>query len=234
MQLLNNKNAYNHQEKILIAVDCVIFGFDSEQLKLLLFRRKVEPLKGAWSLIGAFVNEDLSLNDAAKQIVFDLTGLNNIFLEELQTYSNVDRDPGERVISVAHYSLIRINDFDIDSVEKFDARWFNIDEVPELILDHKEMVEDATLKIRRKARFEPIVFELLPEKFTIPHLQILYECIYQKKLDDRNFRKKILSFDILTKTEEKDRTGSKKGAFLYKFNKDKFNNYIAKGHNFEL
>ncbi len=234
MQLLNNKNAYKHQKKILIAVDCVIFGFDSEQLKLLLFKRKVEPLKGAWSLIGAFVNEDLSLSDAAKEIVFDLTGLDNIFLEELQTYSKVDRDPGERVISVAHYSLIRINDFDIDSVEKFDARWFNIDEVPELIIDHKEMVEDATLKIRKKARFEPIVFELLPEKFTIPQLQILYECIYQKKLDDRNFRKKILSFNILTKTEEKDRSGSKKGAFLYKFNKEKFDEYIAKGHNFEL
>ncbi|UMB54721.1 NUDIX domain-containing protein [Lutibacter sp. A64] len=234
MQLLNNKNAYKHQKKILIAVDCVIFGFDSEQLKLLLFKRKVEPLKGAWSLIGAFVNEDLSLSDAAKEIVFDLTGLDNIFLEELQTYSKVDRDPGERVISVAHYSLIRINDFDIDSVEKFDARWFNIDEVPELIIDHKEMVEDATLKIRKKARFEPIVFELLPEKFTIPQLQILYECIYQKKLDDRNFRKKILSFNILTKTEEKDRSGSKKGAFLYKFNKEKFEDYIAKGHNFEL
>ncbi|UMB61290.1 NUDIX domain-containing protein [Lutibacter sp. A80] len=234
MQLLNNKNAYKHQKKILIAVDCVIFGFDSEQLKLLLFRRKVEPLKGAWSLIGAFVNEDLSLNDAAKEVVFNLTGLDNIFLEELKTYSKVDRDPGERVISVAHYSLIRINDFNLDSVEKFDARWFNIDEVPELIIDHKEMVEDAILKIRKKARFQPIGFELLPEKFTIPHLQILYECIYQKKLDDRNFRKKILSFDILTKTEEKDRTGSKKGAFLYKFNKEKFNNFISKGYNFEL
>lgn len=234
MQLLNNKNAYKNQEKILVAVDCIIFGFDSQQLKLLLFKRKVAPLKGAWSLIGAFVSENLSLNDTAKQVVFDLTGLNNIFLEELQTYSKVDRDPGERVISVAHYSLIRINDFDINSVEKYDAHWFNIDEIPELIIDHKQMVDDAILKIRKKTRYQPIGFELLPEEFTIPQLQILYECIYQKKLDDRNFRKKILSFDILTKTAQKDKSGSKKGAFLYKFNKEKFNSFISKGYNFEL
>ena len=234
MQLLKNKNAYKNQEKILVAVDCIIFGFDSQQLKLLLFKRKVEPLKGAWSLIGAFVSENLSLNDTAKQVVFDLTGLNNIFLEELQTYSKVDRDPGERVISVAHYSLIRINDFDINSVEKYDAHWFNIDEIPELIIDHKQMVDDAILKIRKKTRYQPIGFELLPEEFTIPQLQILYECIYQKKLDDRNFRKKILSFDILTKTAQKDKSGSKKGAFLYKFNKEKFSSFISKGYNFEL
>ena len=234
MQLLNNKNAYKNQEKILVAVDCIIFGFDSQQLKLLLFKRKVEPLKGAWSLIGAFVSENLSLNDTAKQVVFDLTGLNNIFLEELQTYSKVDRDPGERVISVAHYSLIRINDFDINSMEKYDAHWFNIDEIPELIIDHKQMVDDAILKIRKKTRYQPIGFELLPEEFTIPQLQILYECIYQKKLDDRNFRKKILSFDILTKTAQKDKSGSKKGAFLYKFNKEKFSSFISKGYNFEL
>ena len=189
MQLLKNKNPYKNQEKILVAVDCIIFGFDSQQLKLLLFKRKVAPLKGAWSLIGAFVSENLSLNDTAKQVVFDLTGLNNIFLEELQTYSKVDRDPGERVISVAHYSLIRINDFDINSVEKYDAHWFNIDEIPVLIIDHKQMVDDAILKIRKKTRYQPIGFELLPEEFTIPQLQILYECIYQKKLDDRNFRK---------------------------------------------
>jgi len=234
MQLLNNNKAYKNQAKILIAVDCVIFGFDSEQLKLLLFKRKVAPLKGSWSLIGAFVDENLSLNNAAKQVVSDLTGLNNIFLEELQTYSDVNRDPGERVISVAHYSLIRINDFDLDSVEKYDARWFKIDEIPELIIDHKQMIDDAILKIRKKARYQPIGFELLPEKFTIPHLQILYECIYQKKLDDRNFRKKILSFDILTKTDQKDKSGSKKGAFLYKFNKEKFTSFISKGYNFEL
>ena len=234
MKLLNNSLVYQGQEKFLVAVDCIIFGFDSEQIKLLLFKRKVEPLKGAWSLIGSFVKNDLSLNDAAKQVLFESTGLENIFLQELQTYSKVDRDPGERVLSVAYYSLIRINEFDVESVEKYDAHWFNIDEIPELIMDHGKMVEDAIAKLRSKARYQPIGFNLLPEKFTIPKLQLLYECIYQKKLDDRNFRKKVLSFDILTKTMEKDKSGSKKGAFLFKFNKIKFDTFIARGYNFEL
>ena len=186
----------------------------------------MEPLKGAWSLIGAFIKENLSLNDAAKQVLFESTGLKNIYLDELQTYSTVDRDPGERVISVAFFSLMRINEILEESVEKYDAHWFNLDDIPELILDHRKMVDDAILKLKSKARYQPIGFELLPEKFTIPQLQLLYECVYQKKLDDRNFRKKILSFDILTKTTEKDKSGSKKGAFLYKFNKEKFDKHI--------
>lgn len=234
MQLLNKKHVYSNQEKFLVAVDCIIFGFDSKELKLLLFKRKVEPLKGEWSLIGSFIKNNLSLNEAANQVLFESTGLNNIYLEELQTYSKVDRDPGERVISVAFFSLIRINELLEFGVEKFNAHWFSLNEIPELILDHRKMLDDAIYKLKTKARYQPLGFELLPEKFTIPQLQLLYECIYQKKLDDRNFRKKILSFDILTKTTEKDKSGSKKGAFLFKFNKTKFNKFIAKGYNFEL
>jgi len=234
MQLKGNKEAYAGQEKILVAVDCVIFGFDAEQLKLLLFKRKVAPLKGAWSLIGSFMNPNLTLNEAAKEVLFDYTGLKNVFLEEFGTYSAIDRDPGKRVLSVAHYSLIRLDEFKLESVEKYDAHWFDIDDVPDLILDHGIMVENAISKLRRKARYQPIGFNLLPEKFTIPQLQLLYECVYQKKLDDRNFRKKIMSFDILTKSEEKDKSGSKKGAFLYKFNTTKFNDFISRGYNFEL
>lgn len=234
MQLLDNTLVYKGHKKFLIAVDCIIFGFDSEQIKLLLFKRKLEPLKGSWSLIGAFIEEQLSLNEAAKQILLKTSGLNDVYLEELKTYSAVDRDPGERVISVAYFSLMRINELVEKSVEKFDAHWFNLDDIPDLILDHREMVNDAILKLRNKAKYQPIGFELLPEKFTIPQLQLLYECVYQEKLDDRNFRKKILSFNILNKTAEKDKSGSKKGAFLYEFNKDKFNDFIAKGYNFEL
>ena len=234
MKLGSSPLVYEGQTKILVAVDCIIFGFDAENLKILLFKRKVAPLKGSWSLIGAFIKNNLSLNDAAKQVLFESTGLKDIYLQELQTYSDIDRDPGERVISVAYYSLIRLHESELESVEKFDAHWFDLDEIPELILDHGKMVDDAIKKLRSKARYQPIGFELLPEKFTIPQLQILYQCIYQKKLDDRNFRKKILSFDILTKTTEKDKTGSKKGAFLYKFSKDKFDHFIAKGYSFEL
>lgn len=234
MKLLDNAHNYEGQEKFLVAVDCIIFGFDSENLKLLLFKRKVEPLKGAWSLIGSFMKKDLSLSEAANQILFESTGLKDIYLEELQTYSQVDRDLGERVISVAFFSLIRIDEIIETEVEKYNAHWFSFDEIPNLIFDHRKMVDNAIQKLRSKARYQPIGFELLPKKFTIPQLQSLYECIYQKKLDNRNFRRKILSFDILNKTSEKDKSGSKKGAFLFKFNRSKFNNFIAKGYNFEL
>ena len=189
MKLLDNALVYQGQDKFLVAVDCIIFGFDSEQIKLLLFKRKVDPLKGSWSLIGSFIKNNLSLNQAAKQVLYESTGLENIFLEELQTYSNVNRDPGERVLSVAHYSLIRIDEFNLKSVEEYDAHWFNLDEIPELIIDHGKMVNDAINKLRTKARYQPIGFNLLPEKFTIPKLQLLYECIYQKKLDDRNLER---------------------------------------------
>lgn len=234
MKLLDNAHNYEGQEKFLVAVDCIIFGFDSENLKLLLFKRKVEPLKGAWSLIGSFMKKDLSLSEAANQILLESTGLKDIYLEELQTYSQVDRDLGERVISVAFFSLIRIDEIIETEVEKYNAHWFSFDEIPNLIFDHRKMVDNAIQKLRSKARYQPIGFELLPKKFTIPQLQLLYECIYQKKLDNRNFRRKILSFDILNKTSEKDKSGSKKGAFLFKFNRSKFNNFIAKGYNFEL
>ncbi|WP_460190225.1 NUDIX hydrolase [Urechidicola sp. KH5] len=225
---------YAGQDKILLAVDCVVFGFDSKEIKLLLFKRKVAPLKGEWSLIGSFIKNDMSLEDSAQRVLNESTGLDNVFFEELKTYSNVNRDPGARVISVAYYSLIRLNDMNKESVEKYDARWFGLNEIPELILDHGDMVRLAIERLKVKVRRRPVGFNLLPEKFTLPQLQILYESIYQRKVDDRNFRKKILSFDILTKTEEKDKSNSRKGAFYYKFNKDKFDEFVANGYNFEL
>ncbi len=234
MKLLDTALIYDVQQKILVAVDCIIFGFDSENLKLLLFRRKVDPLRGSWSLIGAFIKNDLSISDGAKQILLESTGLENVYLEELKTYGDIDRDPGRRVISIAYFSLIRIDGFNKKIVEQYDARWFDLNEIPELILDHGKMVEDAIVKLKDRARHQPIGFNLLPEYFTIIELQKLYESIYQKELDSRNFRKKITSFDILTKTDRKDKSGSKKGAFLYKFNKDKFDKFIAEGYNFEV
>jgi len=176
----------------------------------------------------------MNCDESAQQILTESTGLSNVFLEELKIYSNVDRNPDTRIISVAYYSLIRIDEYNLESVEEYDAHWFDFDDIPELIADHGEMVKDAIIRLRIKARNRPIGFNLLPKKFTIPQLQQLYESIYQKKLDNRNFRKKILSFGILTKTQEKDKSGSKKGAFFFKFNKEKFDNFIAKGYNFEL
>ena len=225
---------YIKQEKFLVAVDCIIFGFDSENIKLLLFKRRVEPLKGSLSLIGSFIKNNLNLNDSAKQVLVESTGLKDIFLKELRTYSNIDRDPGNRVISVAHYALIRINELDIKNVEDYDAHWYDFNDIPELIFDHRQMVDDAINRLRDEARREPICFNLLPEEFTIPQLQSIYECFYKKNLDSRNFRKKILSFNILNKTDKKDKSASKKGAFLYVYDKDKFDDFIAKGNRFQL
>ncbi|MBL4745936.1 MAG: NUDIX hydrolase [Flavobacteriaceae bacterium] len=234
MNTSNTTVEYLKQEKFLVAVDCIIFGFDSENIKLLLFKRRVEPLKGALSLIGSFIKNDLNLNDSAKMVLEESTGLKNIFLKELRTYSDITRDPGNRVISVAHYALIRINELDIENVEEHDAHWYDFNDIPDLIIDHKQMVDDAINRLRDEARREPICFNLLPKEFTIPQLQAIYECFYQKKLDSRNFRKKIVSFDILNKTTRKDKTSSKKGAFLYVFNKRKFKTFIAKGNRFQL
>ena len=227
---------YSNRERFLVAVDCIIFGFDldQEKLKLLLFKRKVQPLKGQWSLIGSFIKKDMTLEESAKQVLLESTGLDNIFLEELKTYSNVNRDPGERVISVGYFSLIRRNELDNQNADTFDTKWFSLDEIPELILDHGTMVNDAIDRLKERLLRSPIGLNLLDEKFTLPQIQTLYESIYQKKLDNRNFRKKLLSFNMLTKTDEKDKTNSKRGAFLYTFNKESFDKFIAKGFQFEL
>ncbi|PHN05694.1 NUDIX hydrolase [Flavilitoribacter nigricans] len=228
------KKYYEGAEKILVAIDCIIFGFDKETLKLLLFKRKIAPFAGEWSLIGSFVQSGESVPEAAQRVLEESTGLNNVYLEEMGSYSDLQRDPGSRVISIAHYALIRLDEHKQQLVETHQARWFPYDDLPDLILDHQEMTQNALAKLRRKARYQPIGFELLPEKFTLPQLQLLYQAIYQKKLDRRNFRKKILSMKILEKLDEKDKTNSRKGAFLYRFDEKKYQELERKGMNFEL
>lgn len=225
---------YQGADKLLIAVDCIIFGFDKEQLKLLLFKRKIAPFQHEWSLIGSFVKEQESVSKAAGRVLSESTGLQDVFMEELACYGEYDRDPGARVISMAHYALIRLDEQEEQVTASHQARWFDVDAIPSLILDHNEMVTHALDKLRRKARYQPIGFELLPEKFTIPQLKTFYDAIYQKELDRRNFRKRILSMGILKKLEEKDKTTSKKGAFLYQFDKEKYEALAAAGFNFEV
>ena len=234
MKALENNSPYIAQPKILVATDCIVFGFDEGILKLLVFRRRIDPLKGEWSLIGSFVNEEESVPDAARRVLLQFTGLENIFLEELRVYSDADRDSGARCISIAQYALIRINDYDREQVELHGAKWFALEEIPQLVLDHNTMIADALDRLRQKTTHKPIGFELLPEKFTIPQLQSLYEAIHQTKLDDRNFRKKLLSFDLLIKLDEKDKSTSKKGAFLYRFDYDKYKKLEESGFNFVL
>ena len=234
MDLVDNSDKYITEQKILIAVDCVIFGFTANKLKLLLFKRKVKPAINKWSLIGAFVKNDQSIDASAKQILLETTGLSNLFLEQIKTYGDVYRDPAARVISISYFSLTSVSEFQEQSVQKFDAQWFDIEDLPELIFDHQEMVEDAFNYLQIKSKNQPIGFNLLPKLFTIPDLQLLYEAIYRRKLDPRNFRKKILSFNILDKTEQKDKSNSKKGAFLYRFNKENFDSLVAKGMTFDI
>lgn len=225
-------STYIVAQPILVAVDNVIFGFDSEEekLKVLLFKRKVEPFAGQWSLVGSFVQPNESAVVAASRILTEFTGLSSVFLEQLHCYSSVDRDPGDRVISIAYYSLIQLQKYRKELVEQHEAAWFEINEIPELVIDHQQMVTDALLKLQDKARRKPVGFNLLPPKFTLPQLFKLYREIYQKDIDDRNFRKKILATDLLERLNTKDKTTSKKGAFHYQFNKDKYHQLETDGY----
>ncbi|WP_367390474.1 NUDIX domain-containing protein [Lewinella sp. LCG006] len=225
---------YQHAKPILVAVDCIIFGFNQSTLQLLLFKRKIDPFLGAWSVIGSFVKENESTSAAAIRVLQEHTGLENIFLDPLALYSDPERDPGARVISQAYFALIHLEDEALNKVETHQAHWFDFKDIPPLMLDHNVMVQDALAKLRTKARYSPIGFELLPEKFTIPQLQLLYEAIYQKELDRRNFRKKILSMGLLDKLEEKDKSGSRKGAYLYQFNADNYQKMVKEGVDFIL
>ncbi|MAZ27457.1 MAG: DNA mismatch repair protein MutT [Cytophagaceae bacterium] len=232
MSINNQVSGYSHSEKFYLAVDCIIFGFDKGKLKLLVFKRDVDPLRGEWSLLGSLVKENENVGEAANRVLHQLTGLKNVFLKELRSYSEVDRDPGARCISISHYSLIRFDEDVEQMIEEHGAHWFEFDELPALILDHDDMVKDALTALKNEARRRPIGFELLPEQFTIPQLQSLYEAIYGTTLDSRNFRKKVLSFNVLQKSEDKDFSTSKKGAFLYRFDEDKYNELVAKGFDF--
>jgi len=209
---------YNKNQEISVAIDCVIFGFDSKKLNVLLMRRKINPLKGSWSLIGEVPDAKTSMDKSANDILYKLTGLKDVFLSQIKTYGDVNRDPLERVISIVYYSLIRIDLLkNIDLENYYNAKWFEFNNLPEIILDHRRMIEDSIEKLRQISKTEPLGFELLPKLFTLPQLQILYECIYDTEFDSRNFRKKILSTNFLEKTNRKDKSSSRKGAYLYSF-----------------
>ena len=227
---------YSNGTKHLVAVDCIIFGYDifEKEIKLLLFKRIVEPAKGRWSLTGGFVEQNESLDDAATRILRKLTGLESVYMKQSYIYGDSDRDPGARVISVAYFALITIRDINKELVEQNGVSWRSISRLPDLIFDHPLMVKRALTDLQNQAKIKPVGFELLPEKFTLVQLQDLYEAIYQRKVDKRNFRKKILSMKILEKLDEKERETSKKGAFYYKFNKDSYERLKQNGFYFNL
>jgi 8-oxo-dGTP diphosphatase len=211
---------YKGHPKYLLAVDCVILGYEEEELKLLLYPRSFEPVKGMWSLMGGFVQEAESCEVAACRVLNQTTGLHDIYLDQVSTFSSPWREPFARVISVAYYALIRIQHSDLDLLEQHGARWWPVSNLPELIFDHTEMVKKAVVRLQMKAGYSLVGSELLPEKFTLLQLRKLYEAIYQRRFDAGNFRKKILSLELLEKTGEKNSTESRKGAFYYHVSKD--------------
>jgi ADP-ribose pyrophosphatase YjhB (NUDIX family) len=210
---------YNSHDRILLAVDCIIFGFDGKEMKALLIKRGFEPEKGKWSLMGGFVNQDENVNDAAARILKELTGLTNIYMEQLYCFGDTNRDPAGRVVSVAYFALINIADYNEQLNNNHEARWFPLNKIPALIFDHKQMVQKGKETLVEKVANHPIGFELLPPKFTLSQLQNLYEAIYETPLDKRNFTRKILSINVLLKLKEKEKESSRKGAFYYVFDK---------------
>jgi 8-oxo-dGTP diphosphatase len=223
---------YKKYDAVLLAVDCIVFGFDGINLKALLIKRMFEPQKNNWSLMGGFVRRDESVDEAAKRVLQQLTGLKDIYMEQLSCFGDVTRDPGGRVISIAYFALIKINGNSQELMEEHNANWFDLKNMPELIFDHSNMVEIAKKRLREKISNHPIGFELLSKKFTLQQLQNLYEAIYENSFDRRNFARKILGLQILQKLNEKEKASSKKGAFYYVFDKVKYKKLEKEGVKF--
>lgn len=214
--------AYSNENRYLVAVDCIVFGFDGESLKILLIKRGFEPLRDHWSLMGGFIQPEETADEAANRILKSLTGLEGVYLEQFSTFSDPKRDPIERTLSITYFALIDIAKYQKQLTEAYHPEWFRLEEIPELIFDHQKMVEMAREKLRYKAALHPILLELLPDKFTLPLLHSLFEEVYQTQFDKRNFSRKILSTGLLLKQKEKEKESSKKGAFYYKLDKKRY------------
>lgn len=209
----------------IFSIDCVIFGFDRGELKVLLIERNQEPFKDCFALPGYLVEQNESLDDAAQRILYELTGLRDIFMEQFHAFGEVNRHPQGRVITVAYFAMLRINGKkELKPISNFakKAFWHPVSTLPTLAFDHTQIFERALLKIKRKISYQPIAFELLPEKFTLTQLQTLYEAVLNKKLDKRNFRKKMLNYGILKELDEKQKGVSYRAAKFYKFDKRKY------------
>jgi len=218
-----------------LTVDCVVFGFDEGELKVLLIQRGLEPFKGRWALPGGFVRVDETLDAAARRELAEEAGLQNVFLEQLYTFGAVNRDPRERVVSVAYYALVKMAAHETKAAtDAADARWFPVSKAPKLAFDHADILQTALARLKGKVRYEPIGFELLPPKFTLSDLQHLYEAVLETELDKRNFRKKVLGFGLLMPLRERQMVGRHRPAQLFCFDADRYEKLKRKGFNFEL
>jgi 8-oxo-dGTP diphosphatase len=225
---------YEHPRPAL-TVDCVVFGFDEQDLKVLLIQRGLSPYEGKWALPGGFVHVDETLEAAALRELSEETGLGKVYLEQLYTFGEPDRDPRERVVSVAYYALVKLSDHRIQAAtDARNAAWFPVSDPPSLAFDHDQILETALARLKGKVRYQPIGFELLPPKFTLSQLQHLYEAILETSLDKRNFRKKILAMGILEELDEVEQDVAHRAARLYRFDKQAYRELTKQGFNFEL
>lgn len=222
-----------------LTVDIVVFGFDSEygeeDLKVMLIQRDLAPFEGGWALPGGFVRVEETLDDAARRELAEETGLKDIYLEQLYTFGAVERDPRERVVTVAYYALVNLEGHDIQAnTDARNAAWFPVSDLPELAFDHQEILDAAHERLRGKVRYQPIGFELLPDRFTLRQLQHLYEVILDRELDKRNFRKKVLAMEIVKETKEIEKDVAHRAARLYRFDKRTYDRLTKQGFNFEI
>ena len=210
---------YNEYSKVFVSVDCIIFGFDGSNLQVLIGKRQMDPGRGEWSIYGGFVGKNESLEDAANRVILDLTGMKGLYIRQVGAFGKVDRDPGERVISVAYCALINVVDYDDRLRVEHGLEWVSLKELPQLYSDHNTMINNAISQIRRRINHEPLSFKLLPNLFTLTQLQHVFEAVMGEEIDKRNFRKRIKDIDFIEKTELIDKVTSKRGAALYRFNK---------------
>ena len=225
---------YEHPRPAL-TVDCVVFGFDEGDLKVMLIQRNAAPFEGKWALPGGFVQMDETLETAALRELQEETGLKNIFLEQLYSFGDIHRDPRERVVSVAYYALVKLSDYRLQAAsDARQAAWFSVADVPSLAFDHNKILDVALRRLQGKVRYEPIGFELLPKKFTLSQLQHLYEAILEREFDKRNFRKKFQSMGLLVELDEIEQDVAHRAARLYSFNEKKYQQLKKRGFNFEI
>jgi 8-oxo-dGTP diphosphatase len=227
---------YEHPRPAL-TVDCVVFGLDADSadLKVMLIRRGLEPFKGQWAIPGGFVHVDETLDEAARRELREETGITNLYLEQLYTFGALDRDPRERVVTVAYYALVRMTDHQVQAAtDAADAAWFSVHDVPSLAFDHDEIFSMALQRLRGKVRYVPIGFELLPEKFTLTQLQHVYEAVLDTELDKRNFRRKVQRTGLVLETGEVQKDVAHRAAQLYRFDKQKYRELEKSGFNFEI
>ncbi|MDI1477470.1 NUDIX domain-containing protein [Polyangium sp. y55x31] len=225
---------YKHPRPAL-AVDCVVFGLDEEDLKVLLIRRGVEPFAGRWALPGGFVRLDETLDEAARRELREEAGIEKVYLEQLYTFGAVDRDPRERVVSVTYYALVKLAEHAVSAAtDAREAAWFAIDDLPRLAFDHEDIVDKAIARLRGKVRYAPIGFELLPKKFTLTQLQRVYERVLGQELDKRNFRKKVAATGLLIELDEVEQDVAHRAARLYTFDEKTYRKLEKEGFLFEI